>query len=149
MNKTSAGILTSQISDHHPYFICIESFQIIKCKNKFIKIRTNNKASLIRFKTALSSSQIIDTFNKDTMANPNENYNRLEDEIINLINIHLPTKIVKYKKHKHKKSQWITSGIVKSISFRDNLYKKLKQTPQDSQNFQNLKTNLKTYNKIL
>ena len=132
MNKTSAGILTSQISDHLPYFICIESFQIIKCKNKFIKIRTNDNASLIRLKTALSSSQIIDTFNKDTMANPNENYNRLEDEIINLIKIHLPTKIVKYNKHKHTKSQWITSGIVKSISFRDNLYKKLKQTPQDS-----------------
>ena len=132
MNKISAGILTSQISDHLPYFICIESFQTTKCKNKFIKIRTNDNASLIRFKTALSSSQIIDTFNKDTMANPNENYNRLEDEIINLINIHLPTKIVKYNKHKHNKSQWITSGIVKSISIRDNLYKKLKQTPQDS-----------------
>ena len=83
------------------------------------------------------------------MANPNENYNRLEDEIKNLINIHLPTKIVRYNKHKHTKSQWITSGIVKSISFRDKLYKKLKQTPQDSQNLQNLKTNLKTYNKVL
>ena len=34
-------------------------------------------------------------------------------------------KFVKFNKYKHKKSKWITYGILKSIRFRDNLYKKI------------------------
>ena len=60
-----------------------------------------------------------------------------------------PVRVVKYHKHKYKKTKWITKGIIKSIKFRDNLYKKLKQTSPDSQNFNMLKINLRTYNKIL
>ncbi len=40
----------------------------------------------------------------------------------------MPTKFVKYNKRKHKRSKWITSRIIKSIQYRDNLYKKLKTT---------------------
>ncbi len=37
---------------------------------------------------------------------------------------HRPDKIVKLKKHKHKKNGWITSGILRSIKHRDGMYKK-------------------------
>ena len=56
---------------------------------------------------------------------------------------------MKYNKHKHKKSRWITQGIVKSIRFRDKLYQTLMKTPRDTIQFQNHKINLNTYNKIL
>ena len=58
-------------------------------------------------------------------------------------------KTVKFNKHKHQKSNWITKGIIKSISFRDNLYKQLKATPIDTDEYHTLNTNLKIYNKIL
>ena len=61
----------------------------------------------------------------------------------------MPDKIVKYRKHKHKKSTWITIGILKSIKYRDNLFMKLKHTDPNSANYLNLKNNLKTYNNIL
>ena len=48
-------------------------------------------------------------------------------------------------KHKHKKSAWITIGILKSIKYRDNLLMKLKHTDPNSANY----LNLKTYNNIL
>ena len=48
-----------------------------------------------------------------------------------------------------KKSKWITTGIIKSIKFRDNLYKRLKQTSPVTLEFWNIKHNLKVYNKIL
>ena len=35
-------------------------------------------------------------------------------------------KRIKLNKSKHKKSPWITEGVIKSIKFRDNLHMKLK-----------------------
>ena len=61
----------------------------------------------------------------------------------------MPFKYVKYNKHKHKETPWITNGIIKSIKYRDNLYKMLKQKPPGSQEFLNSQINLRTYNKIL
>ena len=42
---------------------------------------------------------------------------------------HLPAKLVKYNKHIHKNSKWITAGIIRSIKFRDSLNHRLKTTP--------------------
>ncbi len=56
---------------------------------------------------------------------------------------------MKYNKYKHKKSKWITSGIIKYIQYRDNLYKKLKTTNPNSIQFAIHKINLDTYNNIL
>ncbi len=64
-------------------------------------------------------------------------------------NKHMPTKLIKYDKYKHKKSKWVTFGIIKSIQFRDNLYKKIKMTDPTSIEFARLQINLNTYNKIL
>ena len=43
----------------------------------------------------------------------------------------------------------ITTGIIKSIKFRDNLYRCLKRTPPTDITFLNMKHNLSVYNKIL
>ncbi len=43
-------------------------------------------------------------------------------------NKHMSTKLLKYDKYKHKNSKCVTFGILKSIQFRDNLYKKIKMT---------------------
>ena len=61
-------------------------------------------------------------------ADPNRNYDILEHAITSAINKHLPTKTIKFNKHKHTKSNWITQGIIKSIKYRDMLYRKLKKT---------------------
>ena len=62
---------------------------------------------------------------------------------------HMTGKFVKFNKYKHKKSKWITYGILKSIRFRDNLYKKLKLTNPVLREYEILYINLQTYNKIL
>ena len=102
-----------------------------------------------KFRSGIEASNIWDKLDKDNLADPNENYHILETEIINQRLKHLPTKIVKYKKHKHKKAGWSTHGIIRSIVFRDKLYRTLKQTNQESPEFEIVKTNLKTFNKLL
>ena len=61
----------------------------------------------------------------------------------------MPLRTIKLNKHKHKKSLWVTNGIIKSIKKRDKLYAKLKTTTQGSSEYDIHKTNLKTYNRIL
>ena len=73
----------------------------------------------------------------------------MQEIINNKIKTYFPVRVVKFNKRKHKKSNWITKGIINSISFRDNMYRKLKQTSHDSQHFETLNINLRTYNKIL
>ena len=46
---------------------------------------------------------------------------------------------------KHKKTPWITNGILRSINTRYKLYKKLKKTKIDSINYITKKTNINKY----
>ncbi len=71
---------------------------------------------------------IINKLNTSPNDIPNNNYNILHTIIENATNKHIPDKVVKFNKHKHKKSNWITKGIIKSISFRDKLHYEFKQT---------------------
>lgn len=66
-----------------------------------------------------------------------------------LINKHFPIKWVKFNKYKHKVSPWISQGILKSIKYKDNLYKKLKSTPSESSELETRTINFRTYNNIL
>ena len=82
-------------------------------------------------------------------ANLNDNLNILNEVISKAKDKHLPVHMIKFSKHKHSKSQWITKGIIQSIAYKDKLYMKLKQTPTDSEKYINRKTNLVTYQRIL
>ena len=82
-------------------------------------------------------------------ADTNINYNIILDEIDRAKNKFMPSKMVKLKKYKHKKSSWITKGLLKSIRYRDKLYKQLKLTNPDTFEYSVLKINLKSYNAIL
>ena len=55
----------------------------------------------------------------------------------------------KINKYQHKLSNWITAGIIKSIKFRDDLYKTWKMSTYDSPDYSILGHDLKPYNKYL
>ena len=62
---------------------------------------------------------------------------------------HFPKTMVKYNKHRHKDSKWITYGIINSIAFRDKLHLRLKRTPIENTEYATIKHNLCVYNAIL
>ena len=53
--------------------------------------------------------------------NPNDNYEILITHFQLAINKHLKMKSVRYQKRKHKKSKWMTTGILNSIHTKDRL----------------------------
>ncbi len=54
-----------------------------------------------------------------------------------------------FNTYKPKKSKWISLGIIKSIQYRYNMYKKLRLRHPMSVGVVTITTNLSTYNKIL
>ena len=83
------------------------------------------------------------------MSDVNVEYNRFEKIILNAYDKHFPMKKVKVNKHRHKLSEWITTGIIKSIEHRDKMYKRLKMFPADSTEQQQMNLSLKTFNSYL
>ena len=148
-HQTTAGIIVSRISDHFPYFLCINYTNKKHRTHKYIRIRQKTVNSLNNLKSEIVHLNIYNKLNLDINSDPNINYDIIDDAISAAINRHLPVKLVKFHKHKHKKSNWITKGIIRSIKYRDKLYAELKQTTTDTPEYTNLKTNLKTYNSIL
>ena len=61
----------------------------------------------------------------------------------------LPCKNIKFNSRKHKKNSWISHGILKSIKFRNELYKKMRKSDPNTIEYNILSTNLNTYNRIL
>jgi len=146
---TTAGILNYNISDHQPYFVTLDYLSVFEESNSYMKIFTNTAAAKQNFKNELASVCTLDKFNQDNHVDPNDNYKILNDMLISALDKHLPVRYVRYDKYKHKKSNWITNGIIRSIKFRDKLYMKLRATPVTNPDYVTYKTNLQTYNRIL
>ena len=63
---------------------------------------------------------------------------------------HLPVRKIKFNKYKHKKNNWITRGILKSIKTKNKLYKVLRQTDTDNvEAFESIKIKLNKFHNIL
>ena len=114
-----------------------------------MKVRKHDTDAITNLQEELANINISDKLDHDTKSNPNKNYNIIDAIITSLITKHFPTKTVKFDKHKHKNNSWITKGIITSIKNKDNLYKQLQQSDKNSPEFHVLKTNFKTYKKLV
>ena len=108
-----------------------------------------DRRDLNGFLNDLISSNVTLSLNQDPYADPNENYELLHNHVTTLKNKHIPTKYVKFNKYRHKGSQWITRGVMRSIRYKDKLYRDLKRTNLKSPMYAELKTKLNVYNKLL
>ena len=56
-----------------------------------------------------------------------------------------PDRVSRFNKKKHKKTPWITAGILKSIKRRNELHNNFKQTQIDTVNYVTKKSNFNQY----
>ena len=147
--QTIAGILLNKISDHQPYFLLSPVGKIKSQTSKFINIYTSTEELALNITDELIKSDLWNNLNHNLNTNPNLTYNIIHDTLIAVKIKHLSCRVVKFNKYKHKKSKWITTGILRSIRFRDRIYKRIKLTAPQSIEHAMLTINLKTYNRIL
>ena len=163
-----SGILINNISDHKAIFtiITIPRERVIIHTN----ISSNNQTTYTVKKlssgtkpkamfTPPNRKLDIDMFcedvrinlvtNTDNSFDESDNYKGLVKSIGDAQKKQIDSRRFKYNKYRHKKCKWITFGLLKSIEFRDNLYRELKKTPIDRDDYRNKKINLRTYNRII
>ena len=145
--ESKAGIFVTQLSDHFPYFISLNLKFRNKKTKKTIEIYRQDAESIARFKQELKSRDLCTML--EMTASPCENYKKFIETLLTIKERHLSKKCVKFRKTKHKLNPWITMGIIKSIKYRDKMYRQLKLTDPSSSSYEDLKANLKSYNRIL
>ena len=128
----SSGLLINDLSDHKIILTFHRNNSYIEKVNKFIDIEKRDEHSMSKFVNELISLDIYEKLDKQLNSDPNNNFEILSQILKYAREKHLPKKKVKYQKKLHKKSKWISSGILKSINTKDRLYKVLIQT--DSSN---------------
>ena len=141
--ESRAGILIKQCSDHQPYFIFMDTTHNKQSNPKTTKIHMETNEAILRVKHDIHTSDIYSKMDKSP------NYNLIDQIIETTKNKHIQTKVVKFNKYRHKKSNWITKSILRLIKYRNKLYKQLKMLHPDSAQYNTCCTNLKTYNVIL
>ena len=147
--KEVSGILLNYILDHQLLFTFIENLSYIDKVPKFINIQKTDSFSVDNFINKLREHNIYDHMYQPLDTNPNDNYEIFRTLFQLAKNKHLPMKSVRYQKRKHKKSKWMTTGILNSINTKDGLYKTLLKTDTNTDDYQVAKANFKRYREIL
>ena len=116
---------------------------------KYITINKQNTENIHKFATELASANLLDSLDHDLDADQETNYNIFEAIIDNHRAKCFHNKIINFNKLKHKQNSWISIGILKSIKFRNDLYRRMRISPPDGEAHNIIAVNLHTYNKIL
>ena len=148
--SNTSGIILDQLSDHYPYFVSLDNLSTKRSQSpKKVKKITNSPQAMYDMLNYLKINDITSKLKTDLLEDPNSNYDILHNYMKSTKDIFFPTKYVKFQKHRHKKMKWITLGIIRSIKFRDKIYVRFKQCPQNSEEYPVLKINLRVFNSIL
>ena len=149
--NNDSAVIVNHISDHQ--MICTYSTDTDKNyyapRKRFIEIEKNDQQTLEKFLNKLKNSNITNLLNLDENADPNLNFDLFMKHFMNLKQECFQRKLVRFDKKKHRINPWITSGILKSINFKDKLYKTLMQTSKDSTDYPVLLSNFKVYKNII
>ena len=149
LNETEnaiSGLLINDLSGHKIIFTFHQNNSYIDKVNKFINIEKRDDSSMNKFVDELTSLNICDKLDKQLTSDPNNNYEILSGLLKYAREKHLPKKTVKYQKKRHKKSKWISNGILKSINTKDRLHKVLVQTdPANTILYERRKEGFKQY----
>ena len=145
----SSAIIMSMISDHNP---CIVSVNLLKVKShnpKFVKKKKFSEIALNSYREELMNCERLHQIDNDLSTDPNTTFNILNQALMEAKDKHFPEQVMRFNKYKHKLNKWITAGILKSLQYRDKLYKNIQLLSPESAQYDMAKLNLKAYNDIL
>lgn len=154
-HELHSGILTHKLSDHQPYFMTIDLPTYTKPDTPIYRHTTvMTKESKQQFKSDLGENLTMDKFVKPehpTAAEADSNFSVLHEVVTGAHTKNSKKKKVHVDRRTTPKSLWITPGIIKSIRYRNKLYKKLKKLFDDvaSEKYLVLKEQLKNFKKVL
>ncbi len=99
---TLLGILIRHFSNHQPYFTILNSLQTQKHSPKYIIMTKQDPQSILNFEQETVKSLLQERLETKLDMDPNINLNKVHDILQSSKNIHLPSKLIRLNKYKHK-----------------------------------------------
>ena len=131
MDETgTSGILLNNISDDQMIFTYVENVSYITEVPKFIEIEKSDDRSMHAFVNELNELNIYDQLQSAIDTNPQENYDTFIKLLSSAKNKHLPMRIVRFNKKKHKKAKWLTNGILEFNDYKKTLRRSINEAKQ-------------------
>ena len=118
-------------------------------KTYYITVFSNSDQTKKNFKNDLESKNIYDMLNKESNANPNENYLILQTANTDSMKTHLTKKVMKFNRKRHQQDPWMTYGILNSVNHKIFYIKKLMKINRDSLLFDAKKQEFNAYKNTL
>ena len=138
-NEIYSSIILTDISDHFPVLATEKKSKSI-FQQDAIYIRNYNKLNLDNFRTDLKL--VVNNLDKDfNMNGTDKTLNKFDlfmQELVNMLNKHVPLQKLSRQQQRLKQRPWITSGILKSIRFKNKLYKQICKSKFKDQEMVNL-----------
>ena len=78
--------------------------------SKYVKKRVNSGAAIQNMIPDMEDLDIGAKLNPNILSDPNLNGDLLHDHIAQMKSKHLPYKLEKFQRHKHKKHKWLPMG---------------------------------------
>ena len=110
-------------------------------RRQYVRSKAIKETAINNCRQELTEIDISSLLNANLLTDPDSDWEKFEKIITKSYDDHFPEKCKKFNKYKHKLSKWITSGILKSIEYRDKLYKHLKMCSSENGEHDLLKHN--------
>ena len=118
----TCGILVKPISDHQMYFCMInENYIKPKTMQKYVEIEVCNEESPDIFKAEIAH-EFYARLQKELTDYPKTNYKILSPKLEIAKNRHIPKKIKRFNKRKHRKECWMTNELLTKVVKKNELY---------------------------
>ena len=151
LDKThTSGILIRPISDHQMYF-CImnENYMKPAIAQKYVEVEVFNVEAIENFKTEIANLEIHDNLDKTPNRDPNHNYEIFSTLLQTAKSKHIPKRIKKFNKRRHKKERWMTDELLAQVIKKNEMYVDWKTTSIAHPDYEKVKFNFKGYEKIV
>ena len=112
----TSGILVRPLSDHQMYF-CVMNENYIKptTNQKYIEVEVLNEENIERFRKEIADLEIHNKLDETLDRDPNFNYEIVSTLLQNAKSKHIPKRVKKFNKRRHKKERWMTDELLAQV----------------------------------
>ena len=146
----TSGILIRPLSDHQMYF-CVMNENYVKptTKQKYIEVEVFNEENIESFRKEIADLEIHNKLDDSVDRDPNYNYEIVSTLLQNAKSKHIPKRIKKFNKRRHKKERWMTDELLAQVIKKNDMYVDWKTTPITHPDYEQVKLKFKGYEKIV
>ena len=146
----TSGILIRPLSDHQMYF-CVMNENYVKptTKQKYIEVEVFNEENVESFRKEIADLEIHNKLDDTVDRDPNYNYEIVSTLLQNAKSKHIPKRMKKFNKRRHKKERWMTDELLAQVIKKNDMYVDWKTTPITHPDYEQVKLKFKGYEKIV